>query len=142
MRVLDGERGVVDHRRMRRRESLVVCPSCSCHVERSETSCPHCGGMIARDAGGSVQRTAAALLLGLTTSIAACEGPIAEPVYGVPSTGGGDPGGAGAGGTVSTSHGGGGHGGAPQGGQGGTAQGGQGGGGQGGAGGQGGTGGG
>jgi hypothetical protein len=43
-----------------------------------------------RQTDGSVQRTAAAILLGLTASVAACDGPIiAEPVYGAPATGGG-----------------------------------------------------
>lgn len=50
-----------------------------------------------RQADGSVQRTAAAILLGLTAAVAGCSDDIAQPVYGTPATGGG-----GGGETVST----------------------------------------
>jgi hypothetical protein len=45
---------------------LVPCPSCACHVKRSEPHCPHCGARLSKRAG---QRTKAALALGLTTVV-------------------------------------------------------------------------
>lgn len=74
---------------MASRERLLACPSCTRHVKRSEPRCPHCGGVL-RAADGSVTRTAAAMLLGLTGVLnAACDTTdIALPAYGTPNTGG------------------------------------------------------
>jgi hypothetical protein len=67
---------------------LIACPSCSVHVRRGGTTCPHCGATI-RDA--TVVRTAGAVLMGLT--LAGCPGDedpsptsAGEPEYGVPAT--------------------------------------------------------
>jgi hypothetical protein len=87
---LDGARAGSDDGLMPRPGRLLACPSCACHIKATEAHCPHCGAAV-RQADGSVQRTAAALLLGLTTGVAACS----APVYGGPATGGG-------GGTVNT----------------------------------------
>lgn len=74
---------------------LIACPSCARHIQPSEPQCPHCGAAV-RQADGSVQRTAAAILLGLTAAVAGCSDDlIAQPVYGTPATGG-------AGGTLSS----------------------------------------
>jgi hypothetical protein len=45
---------------------LVPCPSCACHVKRSETHCPHCGASLV---GRRQLRTRAALALGLTAVV-------------------------------------------------------------------------
>jgi hypothetical protein len=79
---------------------LLACPSCSRHAFARETRCPSCGTAL-RGTDGSVQRTAGAVLLGLSITAVA-----ATNACGGGGTGGGD----GAGGTASTSHG---HGGAP-----------------------------
>src|SRR5262249_57996564 len=52
---------------------LIACPSCSCHAFARETRCPSCGAPL-RAADGSIQRTAGAVLLGLslTVTTAAC----------------------------------------------------------------------
>lgn len=102
---------------MPRPARLLACPTCACHVKATEARCPHCDAPIRR-ADGSVQRTAAAILLGLSTSVAAC-GDRDIPVYGTPATGGaggtmtgtagtggGGTAGAGAGGTAGASMGG------------------------------------
>ena len=48
------------------------CPSCSCHVRDSESSCPHCG----RDLRGLMRRAAGVASAGLATVVlAACYGP-------------------------------------------------------------------
>jgi hypothetical protein len=80
---------------------LIACPECACHVQPTESRCPHCGAVV-RQADGSVARTAAAVLLGLTTAVAGCGGEVVQPVYGTPTTGGSGGGGAGAGGTTQT----------------------------------------
>jgi hypothetical protein len=49
--------------------SFVACASCGCHAKPDEVECPHCGTRLRR-ADGSVPRTAVALLLGLTTTVA------------------------------------------------------------------------
>jgi hypothetical protein len=50
---------------------LVACPACSCHAFARETRCPSCGAPL-REPDGSVQRTAGAVLLGLSiTTLAA-----------------------------------------------------------------------
>jgi hypothetical protein len=70
---------------------LVPCPHCGCHAKSVETSCPSCGETLRRD-DGSVQRTAVAVLLGLTAAGAigaACSsssGPQPEPAYGIAFT--------------------------------------------------------
>jgi hypothetical protein len=80
---------------------LVACPSCSCHAFARETRCPSCGAPL-RAADGSVQRTASAVLLGLSiTTLAATNA----------CGGGGTGGSTGAGGTQASSTTG--HGGAP-----------------------------
>jgi len=54
---------------------LIACPSCSCHARSSEMVCPHCGEPLRRR-DGSVPRTAAAVLLGLTVAgMAGCNKP-------------------------------------------------------------------
>lgn len=45
---------------------LLACSSCGCHVRSSEIECPHCGARIKRE--GSALRSAAAVILGLTTA--------------------------------------------------------------------------
>ena len=67
---------------------LIACPSCSCHAFARETRCPGCGALL-RASDGSIQRTAGAVLLGLSLSVttAACGGDV--------SSGGGGQGGAG-----------------------------------------------
>jgi hypothetical protein len=55
--------------------TLIACPSCSCHAFARESRCPSCGAPL-RTLDGSIQRTAGAILLGLTvvaaTSTGAC----------------------------------------------------------------------
>lgn|SRR5580700_232637 len=51
-------------------ESLVACPSCSCHARPAERVCPHCGAALLRE-DGTRQRTAGAMLLGLLVAAAA-----------------------------------------------------------------------
>ncbi len=46
-------------------ETFLACPSCGCHAKIHEVDCPHCGARIRRR-DGSVPRTAAAVLLGLS----------------------------------------------------------------------------
>jgi len=63
---------------MARSDLFIACSSCGCHAKAAETSCPHCGAQLRRKDGG-LPRTAAAVLLGLTTaalpvSLAACGG--------------------------------------------------------------------
>lgn len=87
--------------------SLVACPSCACHVTRTESVCPHCGLDISKTEGGSVVRTASAVVLGLAVAaaagsqLAAC-GDDVQSDYGagasVPEGGGGASGTAGGGG--------------------------------------------
>ncbi len=86
---------------------LVACPECACHVKIAETHCPHCGARL-RKADGSVARTGAAVLMGLTVmaSGAACSsevetGSSSSSTASSSSSGGGQggQGGAGGGGT-------------------------------------------
>lgn len=53
--------------------SLIACPRCSCHVFAKETLCPQCGSAL-RANDGSFQKTAGAILMGLTltTGVVAC----------------------------------------------------------------------
>lgn len=44
---------------------MVPCPACGCHAKSHEIACPHCGESLRR-ADGTIPRTAAAILLGLT----------------------------------------------------------------------------
>lgn len=83
--------------------SLVACPSCACHVARTETTCPHCGLDLGKSETGSVARTAGAVVLGLAvaaagTQLGAC-GDDVQSDYGagasVPEGGGGAGGGEG-----------------------------------------------
>lgn len=46
-------------------ERFVACPECGCHAKAHETDCPHCGARLRRR-DGSLPRTAAAVLMGLT----------------------------------------------------------------------------
>ena len=48
---------------------LIACPSCACHAFARETRCPSCGALL-RAADGSIQRTAGAVLLGLSITVA------------------------------------------------------------------------
>jgi hypothetical protein len=52
---------------------LIACPSCACHSFARETHCPSCGALL-RGSDGSLQRTAGAIVLGLTLAVstAAC----------------------------------------------------------------------
>jgi len=52
---------------MGRSGSFIACPSCGCHAKAIESECPHCGARL-RQSDGSLPRTAAAMLLGLTTA--------------------------------------------------------------------------
>lgn len=86
-------------------ETFIACSSCGCHAKSHETDCPHCGARMRRW-DGTVPRTAAALLLGLS----AVTMPLATvPACGsdVESGGAGGAGGEGAGNPTNT----GGHGG-------------------------------
>jgi hypothetical protein len=47
--------------------ALIPCPHCGCHAKSVEVSCPSCGETLHRG-DGSVQRTAVAVLLGLTAA--------------------------------------------------------------------------
>ena len=47
---------------------LIACPACSCHAFARETRCPSCGALL-RASDGSIQRTAGAVLLGLSLSV-------------------------------------------------------------------------
>src|SRR5262245_20728542 len=51
---------------MRLPEHFLACPSCGCHVKSEEMDCPYCGGR-GRRKEGPIPRTAAAILLVLTT---------------------------------------------------------------------------
>ena len=63
--------------------ALIACPSCNCHANQAEVTCPHCGQALRR-ANGSIERTAASVMLGLAVSIAApatltgCDGETAD----------------------------------------------------------------
>jgi len=46
--------------------TLIPCSTCGCHAKSVETTCPSCGAELRRK-DGSLPRTAAAVLLGLTT---------------------------------------------------------------------------
>jgi hypothetical protein len=89
-------RSLPDHDRMGMGPLLIACPSCSCHAFARETRCPRCGQPL-RAGDGSIQRTAGAVLLGLTV-VAVAVGGACES-----STGGGSGGsGGGQGGSQST----------------------------------------
>jgi hypothetical protein len=77
---------------------LIACPSCSCHAFARETHCPSCGAAL-RASDGSIQRTAGAVMLGLTLAAgaAACS---SETGGGTTGGGAGD---GGAGGVQSSS---------------------------------------
>jgi hypothetical protein len=47
---------------------LTPCPSCACHVRAAEKACPHCGASLTLVRAD--RRTTAALLLGLTATVA------------------------------------------------------------------------
>jgi hypothetical protein len=49
---------------------MVPCPACGCHAKAHESECPHCGEPLRRS-DGTIPRTAAAILLGLTAVTAA-----------------------------------------------------------------------
>lgn len=46
-------------------EHFIACPVCSCHAKPHENACPHCGATLRRK-DGSLPRTTAAMLMGLT----------------------------------------------------------------------------
>ena len=98
--MLDAESGSRGPCAMPRPDRLIACPSCACHIRPTESRCPHCDAVV-RQPDGTIARTAAAVLLGLSTAVAGCGGEVAQPVYGTPTTGGS--GGTGTGGSTSTS---------------------------------------
>jgi hypothetical protein len=51
---------------------VIPCPHCSCHVRRSDTTCPHCDARIGGRAGASP--TTAVLALGLFSLLPGCPG--------------------------------------------------------------------
>lgn len=71
---------------MRRPARLIPCPACSCHIRATEARCPLCDAVV-HQKDGSIPRTAAAVLLGLSTAVAGC-GDVAAPVYGTAGAGG------------------------------------------------------
>ena len=73
---------------MRMAPALITCPTCSCAARIEESHCPHCGAKL-RQGDGSVPRTAAAVLLGLSAAVSAanCGGPVAVPDYGIATVG-------------------------------------------------------
>jgi len=77
---------------MGRSETFIACPACGCHARVIETDCPHCGARLRRT-DGTLPRTAAALLLGLTT--AALPASVVTACSGEVETGGGGGGGQG-----------------------------------------------
>jgi uncharacterized paraquat-inducible protein A len=64
---------------------LVACSSCGQHARQSEIDCPHCGARLRR-ADGSIPVTAVAVLMGLSTGLAACTMLVATADYGTAST--------------------------------------------------------
>ena len=66
-------------------DTLVACPSCSCHARPAAIECPHCGAALRRE-DGSTPRTAGAILLGLIVAAAGCSGSV-EPGSADGSTG-------------------------------------------------------
>jgi hypothetical protein len=81
--------------------ALLPCSHCGCHAKSTETRCPSCGEPIRRE-DGSVQRTAVAVLLGLTAAGAlagACSSSATVALYGAAVTTSTTSGGAGGGGT-------------------------------------------
>ena len=75
---------------------LITCPACSCAARLEEINCPHCGAKL-RHGDGSVPRTAAAVLLGLSAAVAgaSCGEPVAMPEYGIATVGSSGGGGGG-----------------------------------------------
>lgn len=69
---------------------LVACPHCNVHAILTEKVCPHCGNTLRR-ADGSIPKTAAAVVLGLTVAAAGAMGCADDgdpvPEYGVAATG-------------------------------------------------------
>lgn len=84
---------------------LVACASCGCHVRVTERQCAHCGAAMRRQ-DGSIPRTAAALLLGLSAlavpPAAGCSSDVTTPENGSGSVSGAG-GAGGAGGSSSSS---------------------------------------
>jgi hypothetical protein len=56
-------------------DTLVACPSCSCHARSEAASCPHCGAALRRE-DGTTPRTAGAILLGLIVATTGCSGSV------------------------------------------------------------------
>jgi len=54
-------------------DTLIACPSCSCHARPTAAACPHCGAILRRE-DGTTPRTAGAILLGLIVAAAGCSG--------------------------------------------------------------------
>lgn len=63
--------------------ALVACPHCRQHCRIDEAVCPHCQGRI-RSVDGRIERTAAAILLGLTVVGAGAGSAGCTPKYGGP----------------------------------------------------------
>lgn len=59
---------------------FVPCPACGCHVFTGAPECPHCDAALPRS--GRAARTVAAVVMGLSTTIAACD---PGDVYGCPA---------------------------------------------------------
>ena len=76
-----------DDARMGMGTILVACPSCACHAFASETRCPKCGAPL-RATDGSIQRTAGAILLGLTVAAGSAVGACSSGGGGTTSNGG------------------------------------------------------
>jgi hypothetical protein len=51
--------------------AFISCPSCGCVVKLPADACVHCGSTL-RDSEGKITKTAAAVVLGLALSAAAC----------------------------------------------------------------------
>ncbi len=62
---------------------LIACPGCRVHCRVDERVCPHCGVGI-RNRDGRVERTAAAILLGLTVAGGAAGAGCSAHKYGAP----------------------------------------------------------
>src|SRR5271170_4364599 len=65
---------------------LVACSSCGQHARQSEIDCPHCGARL-RGPDGGFPVTAVAVLMGLSTGLAACVTQVTAD-YGAYGTGG------------------------------------------------------
>lgn len=81
---------MADDERMIQPATFVACTKCACHAKSHEVECPSCGARL-REKDGSIQRTAVALLMGLSAAVPAvmmggCGEEDLAPAYGVPDT--------------------------------------------------------